>query len=153
MSVISDLASITPQGFVANVAGKLIDTVAGFFPNPEKKAEAAQALAQAQLQGAFKEEEDQFNLILEQIKVNEVEAASTNWFVAGWRPYIGWVCGTGLGYQFLFMPISNGFLKALGYLAPFVPLDTNTLTSCLFGLLGLGTMRTFEKFKNVEGNR
>lgn len=153
MSVVSDLASITPQGFVANVAGKLIDTVASFFPNPEKKAEAAQAIAMAQLQGAFKEEEDQFNLVLEQIKVNQAEASSTNWFVAGWRPYIGWICGTGLGYQFLLLPIGNGLFKAAGYVAPFVVLDTNTLTSCLFGLLGLGTMRTFEKFKNVEGNR
>ena len=26
------------------------------------------------------------------------EAASTSWFVAGWRPFISWICGTGLGY-------------------------------------------------------
>ena len=105
MSVISDIAALTPQGFVTNVAGKLIDTVAGFFPNPEKKAEAAQAIAQAQLQGAFKEEEQQFNLMLEQIKVNEVEAASPNMFIAGWRPWIGWVGGFTLFYAGLGEPL------------------------------------------------
>ena len=31
-----------------------------------------------------------------QIEVNKVEAASTNIFVAGWRPAIGWICGAGL---------------------------------------------------------
>ncbi len=88
-------------------------------------------------------------LPLAQIAVDEAEARSTNWWVAGWRPYIGWICGTGLAYQFLFMPIANGFVAT----HPFLPLDTGTLTTCLTGMLGLGAMRTFEKHSGVEGNR
>lgn len=90
---------------------------------------------------------------LAQIKVNEVEATSTNWFVAGWRPFIGWVCGLGLAYQFLFMPIMNGLLKAAGTISPFISLDTGTLMSCVAGLLGLGTLRTYEKKTGSESNR
>lgn len=154
MSVISDLASITPQGFVANVAGKLIDTVASFFPNPEKKAEAAQALAMAQLQGAFKEEEQQFSLLLEQIKVNEVEAANSNMFIAGWRPWIGWVGGFTLFYAGLGEPLLR-FIAAVGfgYHQAFPVVDSSITLQVLFAMLGMGGLRTFEKFKNVEGNR
>jgi hypothetical protein len=153
MSNLTDLLSNTPGGLVSNIAGKLIDTIASFFPNPEKKAEAAQAIVTAQLNGAFKEEEYQFQLMLEQIKTNQVEAASTNWFVAGWRPYIGWVCGTGLAYQFLLMPIGNGIAASFGHIGIFLTLNTDTLLSCLSGLLGLGAMRSFEKFKGVESSR
>lgn len=153
MSNLTDILSNTPGGLVSSIAGKLIDTIAGFFPNPEKRAEAAQAIATAQLNGAFKEEEYQYQIMLEQIKTNQIEAASTNWFVAGWRPYIGWICGTGLFYEFLFMPIGNGINMAYSHAPVFLALDTATLTSCLAGLLGLGTMRSFEKFKGVEASR
>jgi len=154
MSVISDIAALTPQGFVTNLAGKLIDTVASFFPNPEKKAEAAQAIAMAQLQGAFKEEEQQFSLLLEQIKVNEVEASSPNMFIAGWRPWIGWVGGftlfyAGLGEPLLRFIASVGF----GYHGTFPVVDTTITLQVLAAMLGLGTMRTYEKKNNVEGNR
>ena len=33
-----------------------------------------------------------------QTKINEAEASHRSVFVAGWRPFIGWVCGIGLGY-------------------------------------------------------
>lgn len=154
MSVLSDLASVTPQGFVTNIAGKLIDTVASFFPNPEKKAEAAQALAQAQLEGAFREEEYQFSLMLEQIKTNEVEAANPNLFIAGWRPFIGWVGGITLLYVGLGEPLAR-FIAKVGfdYLGAFPVVDTTITLQVLTAMLGLGGMRTFEKFKNVESNR
>lgn len=154
MSVLGDLASVTPQGFVANIAGKLIDTVASFFPNPEKKAEAAAALAQAQLEGVFKEEEYQFNLMLEQIKVNEVEAANPNIFIAGWRPFIGWVGGITLFYAGIGEPFMR-FIAKVGfdYVGVFPVVDTTITLQVLTAMLGLGGMRTFEKFKGVEGNR
>ena len=36
-----------------------------------------------------------------QTKINEAEAGHRTLFVAGWRPFIGWVCGTALLYNFI----------------------------------------------------
>jgi hypothetical protein len=72
-----------------------------------------------------------------------VEAASSSVFVSGWRPYIGWVCGTGLAYQFLIYPI------AIAWLPKIVQLDMGTLLSLLAGMLGLSGMRTQEKLNGV----
>lgn len=87
------------------------------------------------------------SVIQGQIDINKVEAASTNWFVAGWRPFIGWICGLGLGYQFLAYPI------VVAYIPTIQALDVSTLLTLLLGMLGLSTQRMFEKAKNVEGNR
>lgn len=94
----------------------------------------------AQLAGALA-------IVQGQIDINKQEAASTNWWVAGWRPYIGWICGTGLAYQFLFYPLFHGIVQGM------IPLDMGTLVTLLLGMLGLGGMRTFEKQQGVEGNR
>lgn len=83
------------------------------------------------------------NVVNGQLDINKVEAASTNWFVAGWRPYIGWICGTGLAYQFLVYPILVAFYPAI------VQLDMGTLLTLLSGMLGLGALRTFEKTQGV----
>lgn len=80
-----------------------------------------------------------------QTDVNLAEASSTNWFVAGWRPFVGWVCGVGLAYQFLFFPLLSKVLLIS-------PLDSSELNQILFGMLGLGVMRTIEKAKDVSSN-
>jgi len=87
------------------------------------------------------------SLINGQLDINKEEAANTNWFVAGWRPYIGWICGTGLGYQFLIYPILIAFVPKI------VQLDMGTLTTLLLGMLGLGGLRTYEKITGKESNR
>ena len=81
-----------------------------------------------------------------QLEVTKVEASNTNWFVAGWRPFIGWVCGIGLVYSFLFQPVVNG----LG--GNFPSLDGGELSSLLVGMLGMGGLRTFERYQNVHRN-
>lgn len=78
-----------------------------------------------------------------QLEINKVEAANPNLFVSGWRPYIGWICGTGLAYQFLVYPILIAFVPKI------VQLDMGTLLTLLGGLLGLGAMRTVEKLNGV----
>lgn len=87
------------------------------------------------------------SLVNGQLEINKAEASNPNWFVAGWRPYIGWVCGTGLGYQFLVYPILVAFVPKI------VQLDMGTLLTLLMGMLGLGGLRTFEKYKGAEGKR
>jgi hypothetical protein len=86
---------------------------------------------------------------LAQLQINMVEAANPSLFVAGWRPFTGWLCGLGFGYEFLFRPLVNGF--SIGFSGvPFWPaIESDALISLLFGLLGMGGLRTFEKTRGV----
>jgi hypothetical protein len=86
---------------------------------------------------------------LGQLEINKIEAASSSLFVAGWRPAVGWVCVSGFGYEFLARPLINGLLIAIGLPPVFPGIETEALTSLLWGMLGLGTLRTAEKIKNV----
>jgi hypothetical protein len=77
-----------------------------------------------------------------QTEVNKVEAAHRSIFVAGWRPFIGWVCGIGLINMFLFNPWLQWISGEAG---PNLP--ENVIMELVFALLGLGTLRTIEKIQ------
>jgi hypothetical protein len=83
-----------------------------------------------------------------QAEVDKAEANSSNLFVAGCRPFIGWVCGAVLAYNYFFRPIIG--------IVPGVPslpmLNMAEISPVLIGLLGLGTMRTVEKVSGAAGN-
>ena len=132
--------SLDPVTALLDVGGKLIDKL---FPDPTQKAAANYELLKLHQQGELAILAKQVDLAKTQTDTNTEEAKSSNWWVAGWRPYIGWVCGTGLGYQLLVYPILVGFVPSV------VPLDTGTLLTLLLGMLGLGGMRSFEKSKGV----
>ena len=84
-----------------------------------------------------------------QAEVNLKEAESPSIFVAGWRPFVGWVCGIGCAYAFILQPLVNAFATWMHW--PTTPnLDTSSMMGLLMGLLGLGTMRTAEKIKGVD---
>ena len=42
-----------------------------------------------------------------QIEVNKTEAGHKSLFVSGWRPAVGWVCVTGMGFNFVAVPLGN----------------------------------------------
>ena len=93
---------------------------------------------------------------LAQVEVNKIEAGSSNLFVSGWRPAVGWVGVLGLSYQFLGYPLMQ-WVWAFGQgvdlipkgLAPPPDLQTDQLMVLLSGLLGFGGMRSFEKSRGV----
>ncbi len=82
---------------------------------------------------------------LAQIEVNKIEAGSQSIFVAGWRPAIGWVCGGAYAYHFVLQPFMVFVLQAFGNTILLPHLDIGELSMVLFGMLGLGAMRSFEK--------
>jgi len=84
---------------------------------------------------------------LAQIEVNKIEAGQTNVFVSGWRPFVGWTCGIALCYHFVLQPFLMFVFFAIGKPMGLPVFDMSTLTTVLFGMLGLGGMRSFEKTK------
>ena len=110
------------------------------------------AAEKAKLEMAAALQSQEFSLALEQIRVNAEEAKSTNWFVAGWRPACGWIGAIGLGYAALLEPLARFVAKvAFGYAGAFPVLDTTITMQILFGILGLGAYRSFEKVKKNGG--
>lgn len=98
----------------------------------------------------IKASQDQdFQLALGQLQVNTEEAKSPSAFVSGWRPYIGWVCGIALTYNFLIYPLMLWFIAVYGSDIKPPPLFSEYLMELVMGMLGLGTLRTFEKWKGV----
>ena len=85
-----------------------------------------------------------------QIAINAEEAKSSNIFVAGWRPFVGWTCGLALFAHFILFPSVDVITAYLGYETPTYPaFDMDTLMTVLLGMLGLGGMRSFEKYKKL----
>jgi hypothetical protein len=85
-----------------------------------------------------------------QAAINQTEAASSNIFASSWRPAVGWVCALAFAWQFVGQPFFSFFYTlATKQPAPVVALDSEALNTVLFGLLGLGGFRTWEKIKGV----
>lgn len=112
-----------------------------WFPDPAKKAEA-----EAQFMLLMQEQD--FKKVLGQLEVNAKEAASPHLFVAGWRPFVGWCCGLGFLWATIAQPMVAWVAVARGWPAP-PSIDTEVLLYVLGGMLGLGTLRSFEKTKGA----
>ena len=87
---------------------------------------------------------------LAQVEVTKAEAQHRAIFVAGWRPFTGWVTAFALAYHFILVPLILFATAIAGIQIPELPeFDMETLTTILLGMLGLGGLRSFEKFKGV----
>ena len=89
-------------------------------------------------------EVDPEKLIELQTKINEAEAQHRSIFVAGWRPFIGWVCGVALAYNFVLRDLII-FVVGNDFVPPALQMDH--LMTVLMGMLGLGAFRTYEKIE------
>ena len=85
-----------------------------------------------------------------QLEINKAEAQSRNIFVAGWRPFIGWTCGVAMAYNYVIHPIMIFVLAQLDYLVALPALDLGEMMPVLMGMLGLGGLRSFEKYKGIS---
>ena len=121
---------------ITGVAGKVLDK---FVQDKDLKAKLDH-----ELNMAFHEAN------LAQTEINKVEAASQNMFVAGWRPFVGWTCGVALLYHFLLLPLLHFILRATGNEVELPEFDFSHLSTILMGMLGLGSLRTYEKLRGVS---
>jgi hypothetical protein len=122
------------------VLGPIVDKLLGCIPDPNVRAKAEAEYRTALLAALVQEGADNR-------EINRTEAAHQSIFVAGWRPFIGWVCGAALAFQYLVRPfwIWAGAVWFSG--APVPPGLDGMLWELMFGMLGIGGLRTVEKIK------
>lgn len=135
------MAWISAIPIVGELLGKIVDRI----PDPNARAQAVEAIRSAELAGDLE-------VIRGQLEINKIEAASPSFWVAGARPAMMWLCAAGLGYQFVLYP----FLVWGSKLAdiPYPPeVDASLMLSLVMSMLGLGTMRSYEKTKGIASNQ
>ena len=120
------------------------------WPDPTKRAQELRKLEEMKQHGDLEEMNAQVKLLTGQMEINKTEAASKNLFVAGWRPFVGWVCGFGLAYAAILEPLMRFIASVNDYAGTFPIIDTTITMQVLLGMLGLGAMRTREKEKGVN---
>lgn len=159
------------------LAGAAVNFIAGKFGTEATADAVQQAVAgmtasdmvkMKEIDAEFQEHmaDNGIKLQLAQIGVNQEEAKSTNWLVAGWRPAVGWVCVVALALTYIPKAlVLTAFWAYQAYLTfahpeahvaalpPFPDLGVWDLLGLLGSILGIGTLRTAEKIKNVEANR
>lgn len=123
------------------IVGPLFKVIDKIIPDPQAKAQMQLELIRLQQSGELAQ-------MTGQMEINKVEAASPDLFRGGWRPFIGWICGAGLLYQFLLRPLLGWLSSINGWPVP-PPLEMDTLLTLLLGMLGLGAYRTAEKIKGA----
>jgi hypothetical protein len=128
-----------PISALLNIGNTLINKL---FPDPAQAAQAQLALLKMQQDG-------ELAAISGQMEINKIEAASSSVFVAGWRPFAGWVCGIGLAYVSILEPILRLTATLTGYTGDFPAIDTTLTMQVLLGMLGMGGLRTLDKIKGV----
>lgn len=128
---LDDIGGLFTSAREAITGKKIVDPI-----EQEKLAFQFQQLEQALLNG--------------QIEINKIEAASSSLFVAGWRPFIGWICGVALAYAFIIQPFIIWGVRAYGLDIVPPTLDVGQLMSLVFAMLGMAGLRTYEKKTGVS---
>lgn len=131
------------------IIGNIIDRIIPDKNAAQKaKSEAERLALEGQLQAEAKQLDAIIAMGAQQSAVNVEEAKNSSVFVSGWRPAVGWICAAALGYQFIGVSLIE-WACAINEVAPPARLDMGDLMTVLLGMLGLGGLRTYEKFKGV----
>jgi hypothetical protein len=125
---------------IVEIGARLLDKII-----PDKDAREK---AQAELIKAAQDQD--FQKAMGQLEINKVEAQHASLFVAGWRPAVGWVCVIGLAYNFLLYPLLTWLVAVTGAEINPPALLSENLMELVLGMLGLGALRSFEKYKGVN---
>jgi hypothetical protein len=128
-------------GIFSGIVKPLLDK---FIPDAQQRVEAEQFFYKLIA-----------SLDMSQIGINLKEAENPRLFVSGWRPFVGWVCGASLAYSVIGVGLINWTLDVLatfaGHTIPHAERPDLTLVlEVLLGLLGLGSLRTYEKINGVS---
>lgn len=120
------------------------------IPDPAAREKAKLELLTAEREHDLKELQLALSADQMQADINKIEAASSDIFISGWRPFIGWVCGVAFAYHFVLQPLLAFGIANAGGEARLPVFDMDALSTVLMGMLGLGGLRTIEKIKNIR---
>jgi hypothetical protein len=132
------------QSLIPSLLPAVTDVIGRFLPEDKEKRAAAEREIEKQLATHLAK------IDLAQLEVNKQEAANRNIFVSGWRPFIGWSCGIAMCYAYIIQPITIFVLAQTGNLVSLPTLDLSEMMPVLLGMLGLGGLRSFEKYKKIS---
>jgi hypothetical protein len=131
MSVFSSiLGGDATKGIIETIGG-VIDNL---YTSDEERLSKKEAMAKIHLQAASI-----------QGKINEIEASHRSIFVAGWRPFLGWVCGVSIAWHYVGYTVSVWVATNWGFTDPPALVGTENLMELVIAMLGLGGLRTYEK--------
>lgn len=133
--------------FIEPIVRLISSVVDRIIPDPVAAAQAKLEVAKLAQNGELAQLAADTDLAKGQLAINTEEAKSDSLFVAGWRPFIGWTCGVGFSMQFVVGPILTWGAALAGHPVEFPKLDLSEMMPMLFGMLGLGAYRTYEKIK------
>lgn len=137
---------IDPISAGLEFVGKIADKI---WPDPTARAKGLLELEQLKQTGELAELAAETELVKGQLAINQVEAGSASFFVAAWRPFIGWVCGVAFAYHFVLQPLLAFGMASFDHTIQLPTFDMDALNTVLMGMLGLGGLRSFEKYKGV----
>lgn len=129
------------------ILGNLLDRI---LPDQKASDEAKLKMYELVQNGQLKELEADVQLATGQLDINKVEAANPNVFISGWRPFIGWICGFGCAWNWIGLPIGLFIAEVMGHHLVLSRADLSEMLPLLLGMLGLGGLRTYEKYKGVS---
>ena len=128
---------------IAKTVGGIIDDV---HTSGEEKAKAR--LDERKLDLKFAELEDASDA--RQVAVNLQEAKHRSVFVAGWRPFVGWISALGFGIHVIVIPVAEVIVSIKAPTIVMPEFDTVLILTILGGMLGIGKgLRSYEKTKGV----
>jgi hypothetical protein len=131
---------LDPITSLLNVGNSLIDRL---VPDKTAAAAAKAQLVELQVQG-------QLDDIKGQLAIDQQEAASQSVFVAGWRPFIGWTCGSALAVDFIVRPFIMWACALLGHPVDFPSLDMSELMPLVLAMLGMGALHVTQDVMNKQ---
>lgn len=120
---------------IGSVADLITTTINKIWPDKSEEEKQQLAAAMVVVQG--------------QIDINKVEAANPTLFVSGWRPFIGWVCGSACAWNWIGLPIVKLGLTLAAVDVTLQQANLTEMMPILLGMLGLGGLRTIEKIQGV----
>lgn len=140
--------SLDPITALLNVGESVIERI---WPDATKRAEEMRKLKEIEQKGDLAQLDAHVKSLVGQLEINKIEANHKSIFVAGWRPFCGWVGGLGLAYISIIEPTARFIAQVgFGYEGEFPEINTDITLQVLLGMLGLGVMRSADKRGNVQ---
>jgi hypothetical protein len=126
---------------IDNVFGSVTDIVSEAIVDKDKKMEIQLELERIKDLANERVHQE----MLAQSATNTEEAKHRSIFVAGWRPFIGWVSGAGVAWTFILGPVAEWVSRLAGWQGMMPVIDASQLMTLVLAMLGVAGLRSYDK--------